>query len=480
MGTVRSGVMKTLALSSLLLAFAGIPACGDAEAPLGPPTPPPPPPPPAPAPVSIYAITNVTAITMGDGDPVLEEQTVVIRGAVIEVMGPSAQTSVPDSAIVIDGTGRFLFPGLTDMHTHVTVGSASAAADQGLSFVANGVTTILNMGDIGINGDIHALKRRYGLGGEPGPTMFTARFARGPEDGGATLGLVVATKSGAAPFVEGAKLLGYDFIKVYNWIRPIVHEALVVEANNRDMAVIGHVPVLMSAQDAVSSGQKMIAHTSEYWWQHYDTLPDESRTPDAIAFTVNGGTWLTPTLSASEGVVTAYGNNLPGYQTLVGRESFRFVHPDIRTHWRTWLNNGDVPGARDSWLTNIMSITKDFHDGGVRLLLGTDSPDVVGLASGFGVYEELRLLGEAGLAPAEVLRIATRNAGDFITETVSGAPRFGIIAPGFQADFLLLRRNPYDDISNLRDRVGVMARGTWFTQEELDLELEALATKYSR
>lgn len=426
----------------------------------------------------VHVFRGATVVTMDDAHSVLFDHSVLVRNDEIERVAPTSELDVPDSAIVIDSDGLVLAPGLTDMHVHVTVGSAAASRDQGLLFVANGVTTILNMGDVGINGDIHQLQRAYRDGPLPGPTMLTAKFGRGPEDGGASFGLVVNTPSAAPAFVRGAKAAGYDFIKSYNFIRADVHAALVSAATNENMAVIGHVPVFMRTRDVVEGGQKMIAHSSEYWWQHYDTLPDPSRTPSAIEYTVAHGTWLTPTLSATEGVTMTFGNNQGGLSELLDRPGTRYTHPAILGHWQGWLNNGQTPGARDSWLSDISDFTGDFHVGGVRLLLGTDSPDVAGLASGFGVYEEIRLLEGAGIAPQDVVRIATRNAGDFVSEHVDGAQPFGRIVAGHRADLLLLRGNPLDDTGALQDRVGVMVRGRWLPQDVLDASLDSLATSY--
>ena len=157
----------------------------------------------------------------------------------------------------------------------------------------------------------------------------------------------------------------------------------------------------------------------------------------------------------------------------------KYVSPSIREQWHPDNSGrGRLPlDARRTYHESTnerLQIVKALYDGGCGLLVGTDTP-VPYVIPGFSLHDELRLFVQAGLSPFEAIKAGTRNAAECLGER----DKFGSIAPGQRADLLLLEANPLDDVSNAAKRVGVMARGRWYPQAELQAKLDALADRYA-
>jgi len=432
------------------------------------------------------AFVDVTLVPM-DREALVPDMTVLVEDGRIVDVGPVAAVAVPAAATVIDGSGRFLMPGLADMHTHISVVNSTSIApapesaeDQGLLFVANGVTTILNMGDFGGH-DVIALRNRFAAGEALGPFIIAGHFARGATDGG-QITYRATTAAQARTIVDRAARLGYDFVKVYSAVTTEAFREIVTRSSAAGMPVFGHVPTTFGIVNALSGGQAMVAHASEFLTNHYNRQLNSNLTPGAISKAKTSGAWTTTTLVASEGFRAAWGNNVSGLQQYIARplSGDRFTHPEIQQRWRFWLGLGGTPGQLDAELPFILEYTRDFYRGGVNLLMGTDAADVAGVASGFSAHRELELLVQAGLTPYEALTTATSNPGRFIEQHFPDQDVMGRIEPGARADLVLLRSDPLLALDALQDRVGVMVRGQWYTEQELADRLEALAARYGR
>src|SRR5262249_22720695 len=157
----------------------------------------------------------------------------------------------------------------------------------------------------------------------------------------------------------------------------------------------------------------------------------------------------------------------------------RYLSPRDRLGWRSGSYT-KRPGSIDAKVTFLKHFTKALSDAGVPLVTGTDTPAIPGLAPGFSLHEDLRALEDAGLTRYKVLSAATRVPGEFIAAHVPGAERFGTITPGARADLILSAGNPLDDLSTLRNPLGVMVRGQWFTAEQLHGLLADLVRRYDQ
>jgi adenine deaminase len=188
-------------------------------------------------------------------------------------------------------------------------------------------------------------------------------------------------------------------------------------------------------------------------------------------------------LYIEETIAAVWGGNVDAFEEFISQPRMRYVHPLEVAVWRRgvtgsrWNPVGSFPGQLDSRVEFIKQYAREFIDAGVPFTLGTDSPTVLGVP-GFSTHQEMRLLGELGLTPFQTLEIATKNGGAFINETLTGSESFGVIAPGQRADLILLSANPLDDIVNVQARVGVMARGQWWSENALQALLEAVAKSY--
>ena len=439
------------------------------------PTPPPPPPPPPP-PATSVAFENVNVVSMTE-ESVLADHTVLIEGEEIVEVGPSDRVTVPADAVRIDGTGRYLMPGLADMHIHLI------AEGDLLALVANGVTTILNMGEI-FDEDVLGWRARIRLGNLLGPTIYAGAFVRGPSEPGRD-DQKVANAAEARAYVQEAAGRGYEFMKVRNQVSEESFLALIDEAPRHGVSVIGHARGAVGATEAVEAGQVMLAHAEEFFWTDFATTIDHAPVQAAIDQVLQAGAWITPTLAAHESIATMWCADHAGFADLMAREGVEFVLPAlINGPWtRQLITSYNCPSwwPQSSWFPVFdfqAEYTKRFYDAGVRLILGTDAPYVAGLPAGFGIHDEMRLLAETGMTPFEVLELATKNPGEFIGTYVADAEPFGTVEVGSRADLLLLEANPLDALANLTLRVGVLVRGEWLEEVELRGMLDDLARSY--
>jgi cytosine/adenosine deaminase-related metal-dependent hydrolase len=442
------------------------------------------------------AFVDVTVVPM-DKEQILPHQTVVVAGGRIAQVGPSTSVKVPLGALKVTGRSKYLMPGLTDMHVHLirslpnvksqsslsgnsshpTITPTSASIDHerenqafGLLFIANGVTTVRNMwGDPAVD----AFAKQVDSGDVLGPHIYST----GPITDGSPLtwegSRVVDTHLQADAAVKEDKAAGYIALKVYNGLSAEAYHWLVSAARAQDLPVVGHVPDAVGLRGVIAVHQDSIEHLDGFWEAlQPDSGPasgsmkllmervDLSKLPTLVESLRAARIWNCPTLDLDR------------------------IHPDdAEVRWQMSL----IPPALleryrkafSHWQTNQeltrrvfqlqISITRALHQGGARLLLGTDTPKLTVLP-GFSLHEELQNFVEAGLTPYEALRAGTSDAAIFLHQE----SEFGVVATGRRADLLLLEANPLDDVKNVSKRVGVMANGHWLTEAELRPRLTAL------
>ena len=428
------------------------------------------------APPATTAFVGVSVVPM-DTERVLRDHTVLVEGERIVAVAPADGLAVPEGATVVDGTGRYLMPGLADMHVHTWY------ADELTLFVANGVTTVRNM----FGGPVHLTWReRIAAGDLLGPTIVTA----GPiVDGDPPYwpgSRVVKTAEDARAAVQEHVDAGYDFVKVYERLQPEPYRALVEAAHAAGLTVHGHVPAAVGMESVLAAGQRTVEHMFgwEMWlqtsgspfegkedlpsrfcsWEHLDW----ERAEQAAQRFREAGAWSCGTLTVMRHWITV--DELE--QTLATPE-LRYLPRAAISTWRTMVPNqaGMIAPARAARGPRT-ELTRILHEAGVRMLLGTDqgNPFVV---AGFAVHEELEHLFEAGLSPYEALRTGTVEAA----ACLEAGDEFGRVAAGLRADLLLLDANPLEDVANASRIAGVMLRGRWLPRTELDALLEELAER---
>lgn len=438
----------------------------------------------------VIAILDVNVVPM-DVERVLRNQTVIIRNGLIEVVDESGSVKVPERAQRIDGSGRYLLPGLADCHVHLR------DTTELLSYLTYGVTTVVHLsGPTGNVPDVLDLRRRLSNGEILGPTIYTTgRILDGDPPINPGVSTRVRTPEDASTAVASQVEAGVDFIKVYNNLSEEPLRAAINTAHERGVAVFGHIPRVggraQALQAALSAGLDVIAHGEEYFFTFFyddvetqldkERVPTlaEHRIPEAVRLTREAGAAVTPNLS----FVAMTRAQLDDVALVVGDREARFLHPDVLDMWRrqnptTRRDIGRFELRERAKYGFLQRLTLALSEADVPLLLGTDA-SAPGLFPGMSAHLELRELVKAGLTPYEAIAAGTRSPGAFIGNRVPGVA-FGSITPGSRADLLLLRGNPLDDVVNAGAIEGVLVRGAWFTRRSLEERRERSAVSNDR
>jgi hypothetical protein len=280
----------------------------------------------------------------------------------------------------------------------------------------------------------------------------------GPGDPGPQY--VALCETDARQAVDRARLVGYDFIKVYSRLQQEIYAAVLDEARKQHIAVVGHIPPAVGLENSLASGQVMVAHGEDYYKTFFANKPDESRIPQAVGLTKEAGAYVTPNLSFFA-ALTEHVARPKTIDALLASPGARLMPPDVRGGWAAGRSNEPA----DSFIPElglIRKLTRALSQAGVPLLAGTDTP-AGGMIPEDSLDDELEQLVSAGLTPYQALAAGMRTPGEFIRQFGSGAEEFGTIEPGKRADMVLLAANPLGNIRNVRRPLGVMARGRWFT-----------------
>jgi imidazolonepropionase-like amidohydrolase len=249
----------------------------------------------------------------------------------------------------------------------------------------------------------------------------------------------------------------FDFIKVYNSLTEEQFTAVMDEAATRRLPVLGHAVRSVGLERGFALGQVAVVHAEEYSYAELRRRRDSTSMAWAVEFTRSHDATVVPNLSAFEAITRQWGK-----PAVV--DSFLALPPaaKLSSYWSSRWRDADYVTRRGTLdaLPFLMRLTLALQRGGVRLLLGTDSPTIPGMFAGASIHDDLRMLVESGLTPHEALVAGTRAAGEFAVRYFGAEPS-GLVAPGYRADLVLLSANPLEDIRNARAIVGVMARGRY-------------------
>ncbi len=417
------------------------------------------------------AFTNVAVVPMND-DTILENQTVIIQNREIKRIGSEQDISIPEGALVIDCTGKYLMPGLADMHVHIN------NEKDLILFLVHGVTTVQNMWGyesliLKFMGFPSQLKLRGNIaqGNMLGPTIYTS----GPILEGKPLThpfmkKIIAPEKGSCEVIS-QKNKGYDFIKVYDHLDKDVYRSIVQTAKQQNIPIKGHVPFSIGIDGALASGQISIEHLTGY------IDPDAAQfliSEDAIDLyakkTQEAGVWNCPTMviwqkrGLSEEKIEELEKH-PGMKYLSFMQHF-FLKKSIKALNESITYEGDYVGR----ITELdYKMINALHNAGAKLLLGTDCGNPF-VFPGWSLHEELQNFISAGLTPYEAIKAGTKNAAEHLGKS----DEFGTVEVGKRADLILIDDNPLKDVSNVKKISGVMVGGMWFSKQELDGMLQQL------
>lgn len=408
------------------------------------------------------AFVGVNVLSMVS-ERVLTGQTVLVEGERIAAIGPADRIALPPGARRIDGAGKFLMPGLAEMHGHNPPPGASeeAIARTYFLYVANGVTFVRSM--LGWDGQI-ALREKVRRGELLGPTLILA----GPSFSGQT----VKTPAEAVQRVRAQKQEGWDLLKVHPGVPRDAYDAMAKTAIAATIDFAGHVPADVGLAHALASGQRTIDHLDGYieYLNAASGPIDPAKLAEVVRQTRAHGAGVVPTMVLWD---TILGANEA--KALLGFAELKYMPPADVAAWKASYERILSAGSYDAAAARRVAadrriILKALSDGGAEILFGTDSPQLFSVP-GFSVHREMQAMRAAGLSPYAILASATRN----VSAHLGQAAEFGLVAPGARADLLLLNANPLEDLAHVARRAGVMVRGQWFPEQELAARLEAIA-----
>ena len=438
--------------------------------------------------------TNVNVIPM-DKEQVLKNQTVLVKDGIIAEIG--AKVKIPKDALKIDGTGKYLIPGLMDMHAHLLSDGDdypdSIAEDEMKVMIANGVTTVRFM--IGTPEQL-ILRAKSAKGEIIAPTIYSASpHLTGREQGN---NFVVNTPDEAREAVRKSKQAGYDFIKITTFIKAEVYEAAVDEAAKLNIRVVGHADSRFVGVERALKAKQQIEHLDGYMemllrddapmkgsvsdiyvydlknWESLDYI-DESKIPMIAKRTVESNPFVNPTQHFMKNTFA-----LPrSEESIRAQPDFKFYPPKVQQQWldfykRNRFINQMSYEKRAKWLGIRNKLIKAIYDAGGKIMAGSDSPEFLFLY-GFSQHRELKALADAGLSNYAALESATKNTSMFF----GTLNKVGTIEKGKVADLILLDANPLENISATEKRAGVMLKGKYYPQTELNKWLDEAARRIS-
>jgi imidazolonepropionase-like amidohydrolase len=406
------------------------------------------------------AVTDCTVIDTRYGTATAHSN-IVITGERITARGPAASIRIPAGAQIVHGTGKFVIPGLWDMHVHV----GEIEEDWFPLYLANGLTGLREMAASERNAP---RQRQYqqdvASGRRLGPELFWTLF---PMDAPA-----IDDERQARVEVARRAAMGLSYIKIYNGLSREAYFAIADECRKRGLQMVGHIPDQVSAREVARAGQAsvehldgillacsrkeaearwMMQHNQVVWKMLLDTF-DSAKADALIESFRAGGVWQTPTLMIYRIANLAQDHRLPGEAPI------QYARRDYLKSWPRESLEGPFAGLDADSARRLLAVYQDLvrrmEQRGVRILAGTDTPYPY-CVPGFALHEELALLVEAGLSPAAALRTATWNPAEFLHVSHD----YGSIEPGKVADLVVLNANPLVAIGNTIRIEAVVRRG---------------------
>jgi imidazolonepropionase-like amidohydrolase len=431
------------------------------------------------APMGTVTIANVTIIDTTGGPPQLH-RTVTVHKGTIEDIRDSTLPRHKERGVEVNGTGKYLIPGLWDMHVHMVFGDWFPQGKEVTLplFIANGITGVRDMG--GELGVLQQWRKEITSGTLLGPRIvMSGPMLDGPQPRFPS-SIAIKTPEDGRRAVDDLKQRGADFIKLQSLIPRDAVFAIADEAKKQGITFVGHVPDAVRASEASNAGQKSFEHLIGIF-EGSSPLEDEflkggktegkflstydpKRAEALFALLAKNQTWQCPTLVWERG-----GNLL---------ELSDFAHDPLAKYapalWKdvTWKRftqeimheNTDDLATRHRFVDKELQVVNAMHKAGIPFLAGTDTPPGVYVFPGFSLHQELQRFVAAGFTPLEALQTATLNPAKFL----GMQDRLGTIEKGKLADLVLLDANPLENIRNTQAIAGVVVNGRYLSRTELD------------
>lgn len=451
-----------------------------------------------PAEAKTISLTHVTVIDVEDGTR-RDDQTLIIKDGKIAKIGPADMVAARAGSEIVDGSGKFLIPGLWDMHVH--------SHREGRwkyhypLFLAYGVLGVRDAGSH-LGSALAAMEWTKTDPIAPHIVWGSPIIDGAPQVN--SFGLSAEDAESARILVREMKKFGFDFVKSYDRLTPEAYDALADEAKKQKIPLEGHVPLGLTPQDAVAAGQTVIDHLTlvvegcspEALKLIREEVAKAPREAESLGFLMNAtiveafadvdmaacrplfevfaahGVWHVPTLVQMHGFFRA------DEPEISSDPRISFTTPSLAAEWKEWsetADRGELTTGKRAFAAQMRSI-RALKDAGVGLLAGTDASSETYVFAGAGVHDEMRLMVDAGLTPLEALQTATINPLLYRGRETD-AP---VISKGEAADLVLLDADPLADIANTTKIGGVFAHRDYFDRAELDALLEKAKTEAAK
>lgn len=440
----------------------------------------------------VTAFKNINLVPMTD-ETIVKDQTVLVKGEMIIEIGSPRDIKIPENAIVIEGAGSYLMPGLADMHMHTRPDWVTDYPVSPLNlYLANGVTTIRCFGPSGGSGK-YVLRWRDEIkkGKRIGPTIYTC----GP--------ILYGPVKNPRGVVRAQKDQGFDFIKLYSFVSEEEFHEAIATAKKLGIYTAGHIPFAVGLDGVLSEGMDEIAHIEELdfefldfdrskklgrmeWFRYLVELAVQqwgecfSLDMDAIekrygasvsaviAKVQSAHVPVCTTLVVGKGIV----QKLFEPQAFLARLETTWLPPWYLDAFRHGKEKHQVMFRGHEKLAPFkhkleLVLLRKLKQAGVHLVLSTDAgTGGMGIVPGFSLHDELRILTKNGFTPYEAIAAGTINASK-VVKAMLGVDDFGTIEEGKRADLILVNKNPLEDVANIKDLRGVMAAGRWYEKAAL-------------
>ncbi len=422
-------------------------------------------------------ISDVSIVDVTDGSIKQNQHLLIDSGRIVRIGNAPFEIAVPENKI--DGSGKYLLPGLAEMHAHIPPQGAGQQHIENMLFLylSNGVTTIRGM----LGHPYHLeLKKQAASNQLLSPRIYTSSPSLN--------GNSVKTKEEARQKITQYQKDGYDFLKIHPGIKRDVFEEVVNTADETGIRFAGHVPVDVGIHMALRSKYTSIDHVDGYleglvpdqadvspssngfFGYNFTPLADTSRIDELLQLTSANNVWVVPTQSLFE----RWFSPTPAEEYAQNPE-MKYMPASTIEQWIKSKNNltQNENYNAEQWaefITLRRELIYRLQHNSPGLLLGSDAPQVFNVP-GFSIHHELQCMLEAGLTPLEALQSGTIHPARFFDQE----GEYGIIATNASADLILLDNNPLDDLENLKNPAGVMVRGVWLSKKSIADKLAAIA-----
>ena len=428
-------------------------------------------------------IANVNIVDVRSG-AILENQQVVIDSGKVKSISAEIPESIEFSA-TIDGNGKYLMPGLAEMHAHIPPPSTDAQRIGEVLFLylSNGITTIRGM----LGDPAHLELRKKTMKGELlSPRIFTSSPSLN--------GNSVQTKEDAIEKVTAYQEAGYDFLKIHPGILREVFDQVVQTANEVGIEFAGHVPVDVGIRHALESKYASIDHVdgfleglvhesanvkpneNGFFGYNFTPLADIAKIDELVAMAKENEVWIVPTQSLFERWFAPVSAD-----ELLAQSEMKYMPKTTLQNWKqrkeesTSTSSGFSEEQWQQFDAIRKQLIKKLQEGGHGMLLGSDAPQLFNVP-GFSIHHEIDGMEKAGLTPLQIIQSGTINPAKYF----GMEDTFGEVKAGFDADLILADGNPLKDLNELQNLSGVLSQGKWISKLEIDSRLDEIAKNASK